>query len=852
MSKRYPGGIIRKTPQTPSQTSAQGVWDMTSVTQAVKENTWPIAGVPDPISKSLRFRSSASAYLNRTPASAGNRKTWTWSGWVKRGAIADGVLFSVGTSGSSYMNLRLQDNGGVQEFSIVSENPSTEITLRTSQQFRDPSAWYHFVFALDTTQATSSNRAKLYVNGVQVTAFSSATYPSLNADLLINNNQAHNIGRRASGSDVYFDGYMTEVYFIDGQALTPSSFGTTDDQTGVWEPIAYTGTYGTNGFYLPFSNTTSTTTLGYDFSGNSNNWTPNNISLTSGSTYDSMVDVPTQWIPYNTAGDTGALWRGNYCTLNPIDTYDNAPTQGNLARIGVGHSGSPWSTCRATLGVSTGKWYFEATLTGSSGSYQANSMVGIITTTTSTLSDAYGGSTTRSYQANGGLQGDNSTGSVSSAVSGDVIMCAFDIDAGKVWFGKNGSWFNSGVPASGTGNVFTSVPTTPIAPQVSMYGNTGDNNGWFMNFGQRPFAYTPPSGFLTLNTRNLPTPTIGATASTQANDYFDINLWTGNGGTQAIVNSGSMQPDFVWIKGRNQAYFHCLQDVLRGVSGTLFSNSTAAEETNQPRLSSFNSNGFTLTSKNDANNSGDTYVGWQWKANGTGVTNTAGSITSTVSANTTAGFSIVTYTGNGTASSTVGHGLGVTPNMVIAKVRSTTESWPVFHSSLLSLGTGYFLELDSTTSASNGNSRYPAAPSSSVVTIGSAGNLTPINASGQTYVMYCFAAVAGYSAFGSYTGNGSNDGTFVYLGFRARYVMIKSSSDIGGWVLLDTARDPYNDVDNYLYANSSAADAGSSNVLDINANGFKIRNSWTDINGSGRTYIYMAFAESPFKYALAR
>jgi hypothetical protein len=799
------------------------------------------------LTKSLRFRSSASAYLNRTPASNGNLQKITYSTWIKRGVLgySYATLLSGGTNNVNTDTIAFNSSDNL----VLFLNGSSDAYLVTSQVFRDPSAWYHIVIAIDTTQATASNRIKFYVNGNQITAFSTANYPSQNYNFIKLNNASYPQGIGNSGGG-YFDGYNVEINFIDGQQLTPSSFGSTNATTGVWQPAKYTGTYGTNGFYLPFTNTTSTTTLGYDLSGNSNNWTTNNFSLTAGSTYDSMTDVPTL---------TSATV-ANYEVLSPIDTYDNPPTQGNLTRTGVGHGGSPWSTCRGTLGVSSGKWYFEATLTGSTGSV-GNNMVGVMTTTTSTLSDSYGGSTTRSYQANGNLQGNNSTGTVSSASSGDVIMIAFDVDAGKLWVGKNGTWMNSGVPASGTGNVFTTLPTAPIVPQVSMYGNTGDNYGWYMNFGQQGFTYTPPTGFVALNTYNLPTSTIA-----NGRSVMDASLYSGTNATLVINNSDSgtsgFQPDFLWVKRRDTSGSHLLWDSVRGVTLALNSDRNAAEQTatGGTGLASFNSNGFTLggdfSGTGSSNTSGGTYVGWQWQAGqGTTSSNTNGSITSTVSVNATAGFSVVTYTGNGTANSTVGHGLGVTPNMIITKVRSTTESWAVFHSALLSLGTGYFLELDSTGSASNGNSRYPTAPTSSVYYVGSAGNLTPVNANGQTYVSYCWAAIPGFSAFGSYTGNGSTDGPFVYTGFRPKFVMIKIiSGDTDNWTIRDTSRSPYNASTVALYANLSLAeDTPSSGGIDLLSNGFKLRGTSPQMNeNSSCNYIYAAFAENPFKNALAR
>jgi len=847
MSKRYPGGIIRKTPQTPSQTSAQGIWDMASVTQAVKENTWPIAGVPDPISKSLRFRSSASAYLNRTPASAGNRKTWTWSGWVKRGSLGgDNSIFTAYGNGTQTGGIYFSNDTVTDALEVrFSFSGGWTGTLVTSQVFRDPSAWYHIVFAADTTQATSSNRLKLYVNGVQVTAFQTATYPSQNTDGFVNQAQLHEIGRLVTNNGYLFDGYMAEVYFVDGQQLTPSSFGNTNDQTGVWQPIAYTGTYGTNGFYLPFSNTASTATLGNDFSGNSNNWTTNNISLTSGVTYDSMVDVPTQWIPYNTAGDTGALYRGNYCVLNPLNNT------GTLSNANLTFTGTDKSVLSTIAIPPSGKYYFEATCTT-----VANfSTIGIanVSSQASSFNGVIASANFRTYNS-GGEKADSTrtAGWGSTFTSGDVIGVAVDMDNGAIYFAKNNTWQASGVPTSGaskTGAAFTDLTSSGIT-WTAFFSAQNSSGVWNPTFGQRPFSYTPPSGFVTLNTRNLPTPTIGATASTTANKYMDATLYTGNGTSVTVTNGGAMQPDWVWLKSRSSADQHNLIDVVRGAGNRLRTETTGAEEAT-PGTFTFNSNGFTSTTSNASfNGNGTTYVAWQWRAsNATAVTNTAGSITSTVSANTSAGFSVVTYTGNG-STGTVGHGLGVAPSMIIWKGRNYAIDWAVYHVST-GFGAKMYLNL---TNASAADTTYMnnTAPTSSVFSI--AANSWTNNSGAATYVAYCFAQVAGYSAFGSYTGNGSTDGPFVFTGFRPRWILIKvSSGGTGSWLLYDTARNTYNVSQSILYPNLSNAEATTSSAnLDILSNGFKLRTSNADFNGNTYTYVYAAFAESPFKFSLAR
>jgi hypothetical protein len=382
-------------------------------------------------------------------------------------------------------------------------------------------------------------------------------------------------------------------------------------------------------------------------------------------------------------------------------------------------------------------------------------------------------------------------------------------------------------------------------------------------FGQRPFTYTPPTGFVALNTFNLPTPTIGATASTQAGDYFNAVLWTGDGtGSRAITGVG-FQPDLVWVKPRSIVESHLLNDSVRGVGDgsnarILTSNNTEAENWHSPAfgyLSAFSSDGFSTTAGSTSNGryngSGVTYVGWNWKANGAGVTNTAGSITSTVSANTSAGFSVVTYTGTG-ANATVGHGLGVAPRMIIVKNRDAADAWQVYHAANTANPETDYLVLNTTAATADAADRWnDTLPTSTVFSIG---NGVEVNTNTEKYVAYCFSEVAGYSAFGSYTGNGSTDGVFVYCGFLPRWIMIKRTDTTGmNWGIWDTAQNTYNVELLSLYANSSSAQINASDLsLDGVSNGFKIRGNSLGINASGGTYIFMAFAETPLNFALAR
>lgn len=806
------------------------------------------------ISRSVRFRQSASAYFNRTPASASNRTTWTWSGWVKRGVIptssANGsALFGAGTFGANaQFRAYLFDAGiGTNTACVYLQETvygvSNQLVWYSTAVLRDPSAWYHVVIAMDTTQATGTNRIKVYVNGVAITGTFHTT-PAQNQALSINNTVGQSTGAAINGSAFeYLDGYITEVNFIDGQQLTPSSFGETDTVTGVWKPKKYMGTYGTNGYYLNFSdNSASTaTTIGKDYSGNGNNWTPNNISVTAGATYDSMLDVPTVYGD----GDNG---RGNYAVLNPLFRNSSLITEGNL------HFNKPsigWATSQATMSLPASKTYFEATAVLVGG---ANSGVYIGIATASATQDTYQVANQWSFGGSGGvLNLYNQTTLISpagSSAAGDILQVAYDGATGNLWFGKNNTWYNStggttGNPSTGANPTITLTPGTEVFPCAICYANALK-----FTFGQRPFTYTPPTGFKALNTQNLPDATIK-----KGNQYFDATTYTGTSASNAVVNASGFQPDLVWLKNRNygSGTNHVLVDTVRGASLGLASNLTNADFSTSGNFSSINSNGFTVTgTARDYNFLNDTFVGWQWNAGGSTVTNTSGSITSQVRANPTAGFSIVTYTGTG-ANATVGHGLGVAPKMIILKPRSIVSSWLVWHTAFT--GTEYIVLESTAAKASLAAMWNSTTPTSSVFSIGTNAN---VNQNAATFVAYCFSEVAGYSTFGSYTGNGSTDGPFVYLGFRPKFVLIKGSSFAANWTIFDSSRDTYNITKNVLRANLSAAEfdgsaqGANSLYVDFTSNGFKLRYSGSDFNSSGQTFIYAAFAENPFKHSLAR
>jgi len=335
--------------------------------------------------------------------------------------------------------------------------------------------------------------------------------------------------------------------------------------------------------------------------------------------------------------------------------------------------------------------------------------------------------------------------------------------------------------------------------------------------------------------------------------YFQTKIYTGTGSSNAITNDGNsdLQPDWIWGKARNQTYNHNIFDTSRGLTKRLTADQSDAENTDSTTITAVGSNGFTLGTSANLNGSSVNYVAWQWKANGgTTSSNSSGSITSTVQASTTAGFSIVTYTGNGSQGATIGHGLGVVPNVVLVKGRSIGDSWTMLHTGIASDFQTDMIKLDENGAAQDNSVFWnDTAPTSSVFTVDGAGGETKVNANGYTYVTYCFANIQGYSKFGSYTGNGDADGTFVYLGFKPAWLLIKETGNANEWRLFDNKRSPINQVSIHFESDTNGAetDGGTSyNGYDFLSNGFKVRTSNAGNNRDGGTYIYMAFAEHPF------
>jgi len=745
---------------------------------------------------SCRFVRGNSAYLNRTPAGVGtSRRIFTVSTWMKLADVSTAqaeilhVGSASGTSNSDWLQFYYDGN----KFKVGGW--SSEY-LATTAVYRDPSAWMHVVLAVDTTQATAANRMRLYVNGLEVTAFTTASYPTLNQDTPVNNTQQHNIGARTGGS-VFYDGYLSNYYLIDGQQLTPSSFGQ-KDISGMWTPKAYAGTYGTNGFFLAFGNSAA---LGTDTSGNANTFTSS--GLVAG---DQFADTPTL----------------NVSTLNKLWT-DSTLTSGNLIAASSGAAAYEWNISTFAL-PTTGKWVFEATRTAGTFGYVGICQLGKGVKT--------GNDYIYAINVGTGEVVKNATSVTTVATPGaGVVRVEYNSATDKLEIFTSGSSVYS----------ITGAALTSGGGSLHFLAACYQSATFSTNFGANAFAGTPTTGYVALNSYNLPAPAIK-----DGSAHFQPTLYTSNGSTLTVTQSGNstFEPGLAWLKMRTDAgYSNRLFDIVRGATKHLRSNGTDAETTTAASLTAFNSNGFSLGSYSDTNESGSkAYVAWQWKAGGAGVSNTSGSITSTVSANTTAGFSVVTYTGTG-ANATVGHGLGLQPKLIIVKKRGAAGTdWPVL---CTFLGAGYHLYLDLTNGVDTNPARFTTTNPTS--TVFSLGTNTDTNLNTSTYVAYCFAEISGFSQFGSYTGNGSANGPFVYTGFRPAYVLIKKSSAVGEWHIYDTARGTYNLTSNWLNADTTGAESGAgNNGLDILSSGFKLRSADGNTNTSTATYVYIAFAERPF------
>lgn len=781
------------------------------------------------IEQSLRFNNDDSPNLDR--GSFSPTSPHTVSVWVKRGDLGRrNVVWAINAADTLEFTS--------DDYLSWQRRPTT---MTTTQRFRDTTNWYHIVCK------SESGAIYLYVNNVVVASNTSSTAnPYTAGDIHIGSNSPNSY----INSSTSFDGYLAEFHWIDGTALGPDSFGEADEDYGHWKPIEYTGSHGTNGFYLDFA---SSSALGDDASG-SNDFTVNNITAS-----DQTTDTPTN----------------NFAVMNNLNNQPFATTfaEGNL-EITTGGSGEEPSNM-ATFGMRSGKWYFE--VYQKSGS--ASGLIGIRSQQPGTISPNAKDSPGKSadgyawygYGYVGNLVNNDGYVTYGSTLvaygNGDVLSVAVDLDNNKCYWAKNGTYIASGNPSSNSnGHSITAVGSTDSGEYFPCIGDYDANSYVFVtNFGQDGtfagnitaggnsdgegignFKYSVPSGFKALCSKNLPDP------ACKPSENFNTVLYTGTGSSQTITTT--IQPDMCWVKNRDRSGDPVLVDILRGAGQTLFPHSNGAEADNASGgAMTIGSSGFTVSGIDDWwNKSGDAFVSWNWKMNGTGSSNSNGSITATVSANTTAGQSIMIYSG-ASGNGTVGHGLSVAPNLVIVKTRSDADQWRV--GTIQNSGgppnfTDYFKLNASDGFTDESTTWNDTAPTSTVISVGSD---SATNHPGYTHVAYCFHNVEGYSKIGQYEGTMDADGGFAYLGFRPAWVLIKAINSSQNWVIFDNKRDPSNPVNRFFHADTNDSEKNQDPMLDFLSNGMKMRraDSWHN-NSYSDGYFYYAVAEQPFKFSNAR
>jgi hypothetical protein len=792
--------------------------------------------------KSVRFNNDDSAYLNRTPSSAGNRKTWTFAAWIKRSSSSNQRIFTAGSSGSAASIIEFVGSGGHDFIEVSNYSGSYTARKRTVARMRDFSAWYHLVVKV------TSSTLDIYINGVQADIDSSYNTNPNNSDWYFNSTVVHRLGRTAWGSE-YFDGYLADVYWIDGQAKDATDFGAFDDN-GVWQAAAYSGTFGTNGFHLfDFANESG---IGNDASGNDNDFTVNNLSNT-----DVLFDVPTNG---DSSGDTGAGGEvsGNYATWNPLTSRGVVTTsQGNLTANAVN---SGYGYTLSTIPVSSGKYYCEISFEGTMAHSVNYNYIGIVPTDSAAIytgQDIFRADGALSIDSNGSVirgnigNGSNDTNNTYQSSYGfdenDTIGIAIDCDTPQVTFYKNG----------------TSIGTFPHTMQsnkswvlfINDWANAADFTGYVLNTGQKAFEDSAPSGFKALCTTNLPTPTIA-----NGRDHFDTKLYTGNGGSSTIAVSGyNFAPNLVWLKGRSDPDKHGLYDTVRGATKLLIPSSANGEST-QNGVTAFNSDGFDIGDYAETNGNNRTYVAWAWNIPGSASSNSDGTITSSVTKNVDAGISIVTWTGDD-STGTIGHGLGSKPDLIVAKVygdSSYSDNWPVYSS--VFDGTHYAYLNDTRKFTDFAGFWNDGTATSTVFPVG---DYNTDNT--KSLLALCFTSVAGFSSIGSYEGNGSTTaGVFVYMDFRPAWILVKradTSSSYGSWAIYDSTRSTFNTTGTSSYnfplwanrdaqegkrGNGSDAASGFENIVNFFSNGFMALGAGAELNVANETYVYMAFASNPF------
>tara|TARA_Y100001963_G_scaffold60143_1_gene84119 strand:+ start:3355 stop:5817 length:2463 start_codon:yes stop_codon:yes gene_type:complete len=792
--------------------------------------------------KSCIFNGS-NEFLNKTWGSAASDlDSFTISMWIKRGNTDSGSTqyWLVGALTGAESNIRIQAD------KIYVHLTGSNYDFTGTRLLRDVNSWYHLVFRYNSDEGSAGDRFRCYINGELETWASSSTIPSGTDNQFFANTNQITIGAY-DASNHRFNGYIAQVCACDGQSLAPSSFAETSDDTGAWimkEPL--TGlTFGDNGFLLEFkqtgTGTASASTIGADTSGETNHLTSNN--LVSGDS--ALNDTPVN----------------NFCVFNSYNSVSGSISQGG--RVVDGTDGK---ANFASFGVNSGKWYWEIDNTSAAYSgYVGVSSEGFIHSDTSSVNDGaflsyvggngarkdYGATSSTAdtdFEAKGvygfELDMDSATKTLKYYIDGSLEHTDSSLPTDGTYVIPYILFTNSGVGGWGAHNANFGVPAISISS-----GNTDGN-------GHGNFEHAPSTGYLALCTKNLPEIEIGQEADDLAHDYFNTVIYTGNGSSGHSITGMGFSPDLLWIMPRSNGDNGISYDIARGTTKRIKLNSTDAEDTDGTALVTFESDGFDLDTT-DVNFNGDTrtYAAWGWLA-GTAVSGTTtGSGTGKAysgQVNTDSGVSVITYLGNGSDNHTIPHHLGVAPDFVVSRRRTGSDAWYVFHTKNTSDPSSDYLRLNSTDATSDEDEIWSdSVPSSSVVTLGTN---TGVNSDDVPYIMYSFASIEGFSKVGSYVGNNSNDGTFVYTGFEPAFTLIKDTGNSESWAIHDNKRSPINPMDDVLFANNNSSESANETdrAIDFVSNGFKLRGTDTGQNGSSRNYIFIAFSSGTgFKYGNA-
>ena len=767
---------------------------------------------PYKINQSCRFNDDDSAYLSYTPDSGmDDDKKQTHSFWIKRNNIdiAIGVLTAGAAAQEDYFLIDATDN-----FVFVGNNGSF-CNYHTTQVFRDVGSWYHFHIKIDTTQATASDRVIISINGETVTSFSTETNPGLNATMerFLANTLGQYIGRLSSQAIWYGEFYLAEFHALDGIASDVTNFG--QSKSGVWVPKKYTGSHGTNGFYLDFADSGD---LGNDVSGNDNDFTPSGLAAD-----DQVLDSPTN----------------NYPTMNNVVQLINTGASYRNGNLEVTCGTPDYAVAPATFNFpDSGKWYIE--IKNGAGNHRTD--VGIVEYPESNLTSGVTGDGHGIRCETGKAGADvfyRELGVVGSDFNaawdvGEIYAIAVDMDNGKVWFGLDNlgetlSW--DGDPEAGTGNEISITPSKNWIFAVSNW-SSGDNMSLAINFGQLGFTHTPPTGFKALNSENIAKPVIKDSST-----GFGIITYEATGAELVLsgLNFNPSSGSMVWFKGRDYASNHSIFDTVRGATEVIYSDLTNAEGTQVQSLKSFNSDGGTIGTFYNVSNNGFDFVSW-WFRMGAKY-----------------GFDIQTYEGTGVAHAE-NHNLGGVPELMIVKNRDLAgTNWATYHHHALNkidpeTDVGY-LNLNNTWVDDN-TKWNDTAPTPTQFTVGVHNS---VNENEDNHVAYLWRSIPQFSKVFSYEGNANANGPFVYCGFRPRYVLIKSADTSGSnWFLFDSERNTYNGLDRFLRPDLSAVEGSGTNFLDFISNGFKIRTTNADVNTNNHTIVGIAYAEQPGKWSNAR